>query len=88
MKSEKGKLMRKLLMIGVLMMGAAFTGPQFNTNAGPSMVCCSDCDSTFDQCVEGCYAMGEEGDMGQCWDICQRGYNQCSSHCIPCMLEP
>lgn len=53
MKSEKGKSMRKLLMIGALMVGVMPTGSQFNISADTEPPC-RYCEIEYQACLEKC----------------------------------
>lgn len=77
MKSEKGKLVRKLLMMGVLMTGIGFTGSQFNTDAAPTKPPCGYCEVEYRECVYKC--------QGQpaCIEVCETQYNQCADFWCP-----
>lgn len=75
MRTEMRRLVRKLLMLGVLAVALAFASSDLAGGTTSAAPCCSSCDPDYESCMAGC------GGNPTCESWCQNRLFSCYRWC-------
>jgi hypothetical protein len=73
-RTEISKLMRRIMVLAVLMLGLAVASTGLVENKAGAAICCSQCYINFDNCLNGCSDQA-------CVTGCNNTLNHCTQFC-------
>jgi hypothetical protein len=72
------KLYRKFLILAVMAAGICLVS---STRPVAASVCCDNCMTAYNSCIDNCYAQETDPGLGQCLVGCGTTYDVCSRAC-------